>query len=108
MTDFKITQKINKQSGIANIEIQGSLTIENCDSIKNKFIKAYNNFNELNITLKNIDKIDLTTIQLLYSIAKPDNNTNKKITFNTDFPEQIINLLKTTGLNNIFNNKNYN
>jgi len=106
MADFKLAQKTNKQKGISNIEIQGSLTIENCDSIKKKLIEALNNFNELNITLKNINKIDISVIQLFYSLNKTYNEKNKKIIFGTDFSDEISELLKHSGLDNVFINNN--
>lgn len=104
MADFKITQNINKKTNISNIEIQGNLTINNSESIKKKLIEAINNFNELNITLKDIEKIDVSAIQLFYSLKKICNEKNKKIIFNTRFSDEISELLKHSGLDKIFIN----
>lgn len=104
MADFKLIQNSNKKNKISNIEIQGNLTINNSESIKKKLIEALNNFNELNITLKNINKIDISIIQLFYSLNKICNEKNKKIIFGTYFSDEISELLKHSGLDKIFIN----
>ncbi|MCK5823175.1 MAG: STAS domain-containing protein [Bacteroidales bacterium] len=106
MSDFKLIQNSDKKNKISNIEIQGNLTIKNSDSLKKKLIESEEKYNELNITLKDIEKIDVSAIQLFYSLKKNCNEKNKKIIFNTHFSDEISELLKHSGLDKIFINNN--
>ena len=106
MSDFKLIQTSDKKNNAVNLQILGNLTIKNSDSLKKKLIESENKYNELNITLKDIERIDISVMQLFYSLKKICYEKNKKIIFSTHFSDEISELLKHSGLDKIFINNN--
>ncbi|MBE9468751.1 MAG: STAS domain-containing protein [Bacteroidetes bacterium] len=99
MPDFKLIKKTNKKNKSVNIQLQGNLTINNSNNIKNELIEALDNFNELTIAIKDVDAIDISVVQLIVSLNQTCKKKNKKINLSTCFSNETTELLEHSGLN---------
>lgn len=94
--NIKATGKTNKEKK-ADVLLQGELSIYNAEEIKKKLISAVNKHKNINVTLKNIENLDLAGIQLLYSCSKTCSKLNKKVTFNIELPRDIETIIENSG-----------
>ncbi len=94
--DIKTKNKINKEKK-ADVLLQKELSINNAEEIKKKLMSALNKHKNINVTLKNIENLDLAGIQLLYSCSRTCRKLNKKVTFNIELPEDIETIVENSG-----------
>ncbi|MBI9052529.1 MAG: hypothetical protein JEY96_01845 [Bacteroidales bacterium] len=92
----------NKEEKKVKITFENDLTIYSIEDFKAKFIEAYNKYDVINIKLKNVNNVDLTFIQLLYSLKEDSKKTNKSISFDFEFPEDLELLLNNSDLSKVF------
>ncbi len=93
---MKLTEKISDNTAI--ITLEEDLSINNTENNQIETIKkTVNENNNIRIVLKNVEDIDLTVIQLLYSIKKTCEKEDKKLEFDIKLPQKLDTLLKNTG-----------
>ncbi|OFX73852.1 MAG: hypothetical protein A2X12_10310 [Bacteroidetes bacterium GWE2_29_8] len=90
---IKITENINNKQ-IVCIQLAGDLSIKNTQNIKENIIPVLNKYSIFEINLINVENIDLTFLQLLYSIKKKIEKDKKKIIFNTEIPDDMKMLIE--------------
>lgn len=88
------------------VKIEGDVSLVHIEEIKNKLMDEIKKTNDITIELQNIENIDLSTIQLLYSIKKTKETQNKKTILNIDLSDELQLLLKRSGCGEIFEWKN--
>jgi anti-anti-sigma factor len=106
MKKDSIELKISKRTGIpSTLTIKGDLTYEKVPGIKVALGKKIDKLNQLDLELKETEFLDLTGVQLLYSIKKTIQANGGKITVNHTMNENSLHLLKNAGLSGIILNK---
>jgi anti-anti-sigma regulatory factor len=85
----------------ATLTIGDELSFINASSIASEIQKHIKEFDHIIINA-NIAHIDLTGVQLLYSIKKSCENVKKKVTFNIKLGDELKNLITRSGFNELF------
>jgi anti-anti-sigma regulatory factor len=94
-TTFDITPY---QSGGGLLKIKGNLTIKNCNQFKENLMKVtYSNGNFL-LSLKDLEDIDMTGIQMIRSVRFFCKEAGKRLTIIWPQKEAIKNLLDRAGI----------
>jgi MFS superfamily sulfate permease-like transporter len=86
----------------AILYIDDELSFINALPIKEDILSNLKEFDELLIQA-NIAHLDLTGVQLLYSIQKSCETFNKKVTYNVRINEELKNLINRSGFKELFN-----
>lgn len=84
------------------ISCENDLTISTIEKIKDKIIDSFKKNEIVECTLKNVKTIDLTFIQLFYSMQISAKKLNKKLSFKVEFSEDMNSLLSDSDLKKIF------
>jgi len=93
-TAFNITSRKDKKKDVHHITLEGDLGINQIEKIKTAIESVLTGSNETIIELKNIDAIDLSTGQLLYSLKNTEMGNGKKVKIEADLPENGFSYLK--------------
>lgn len=103
--DFKIktVPSKNKKEKKAEIVLENELTIITLETLQHDLVKALNEFDDITIKLKNIENIDLSFIQYLFSLQTSAAVKSKNISFIAEYSDEIKSLLVNTGLLRLFN-----
>lgn len=81
-----------------NLSFKGSLTIERAEEVKETLLKALNsNEQEIFLNLSDIEKIDISFLQILYAANLEAVSKNIKISLKGIVPESIRDVAKITG-----------
>lgn len=91
--------KTEIRNDIVYFEIDSELTINNIDSVKNEFDNYINQYHNFELNLYNIENIDISAYQLIYSLKKHLENNGKKITVNAEISDSPKKLLLQSGIN---------
>ncbi len=91
----------NKQVKI--IVMEGELTLERVENIENTLFNAIRDYDGIQLQLKNVQKLDLRVIQLLYAFRRASETENKEFEIEMHLPEEIQESLNKSGLNEKFN-----
>ena len=101
----KGTIEISKdKSGIskATLKLENELTYVNVVSLKEEVMRHLPEFDQIYIQA-NLFQIDLTGIQLLYSIRKTCLAAKKQVVLSIKMNEELQNLLVRSGFNDLLN-----
>lgn len=79
------------------IAIEGNLTINNVEILYSKVNDVFENYDFVEVTLKNVTAIDLTVIQLFHAIRVTYYPQQKFISINAEFSRDDRKLLNTCG-----------
>jgi anti-anti-sigma regulatory factor len=85
----------------ATLTVDDELSYVNASVIASEIQKHITEFDELNINA-NVAHIDLTGIQLLFSIKKSCENKQKKVNFNVKMGHELKELMLKAGFNELF------
>ncbi|MEE4197898.1 MAG: STAS domain-containing protein [Bacteroidales bacterium] len=93
-----------KSKGVkkVNILLDHDLTIYTIEEIKDKIIQTFNANQEIDFTLKNVNNLDLSFIQFLYSLSQSAKARGKRIVFTAEFNDEIQALLENSDIRKIF------
>lgn len=83
------------------LSLNGEIDIYNADGIRAKIYKEIDGYHQVIIDLKNLNYIDSTGLAILIGLLKCLRGKNGSIVLNNPKP-QVMKLLKTTGLNEVF------
>ena len=101
MSKIQITVEPGKEDNSAEIILEGEFTIFSLEEIipdLGNITDKYTNFNfKLNVT----NDIDLSGVQLVYSVMRKLEENNKTYNFTYNFPEETITLLSNNGFNDL-------
>jgi len=98
---FIIKTLNNKDSKSQTVVFEGDLGIKNAELIKNTVQALKFNSDSVSIHLKSVEKMDITTIQILRALKIALTSRGKKISMIMELPHEIERLLKNTGFDNI-------
>ncbi len=101
--DINIQIKPSKKKGESKVSIilENELTIFSIESMKDKIIESVMKYDQIEFALKNVNNIDITFIQLLYSIKKTAEELNKKVSFDVELSDDIKSLLNHSDLSKV-------
>ena len=86
----------------ATLKLENELTYVNVVSLKEEVIKNLANFDQIYIQA-NLFQIDLTGVQLLYSIRKSCLAAKKQVVFSIKMNDELQNLLIRSGFKDLLN-----
>jgi anti-anti-sigma regulatory factor len=95
----------DKTSG--KILLEGELTLNNAGEIKTKLYEALKKYPLLKISVRNITAIDLSGIQLLYSLSKTAAEMKRSVTFEIALPPETAALFQKAGFGSLLKNQAY-
>ena len=79
------------------------MSINNAVDLKKKICAAKMTSENIKIQISNIDNLDLTFIQLIYSLKNNLSELGKKVEIHSELPENTEKLLRNSGFNKIIN-----
>ena len=103
MEEFLIKYN-NKKEQLA-IEISGQLTINNIVKIIENLKENFSFNKSFKILIKDVKNMDLTFIQLIYSLISSSIKNSYNVTVSMELPDDIRQLLKSSGFNGLVTNK---
>ena len=103
MNEELVTIKADESNSNENgtILMQGDLTISNIEGVKEQVLTAMNDFTNITVKLNDVENMDLSFVQLLYSISKTAKSRNSKIQFDINLSETIQTLLNHSGFKDL-------
>ena len=96
--NIQITPSKKKGEKKVSLVLENELTIFSIEKIHEKIIESVLKYDEIDFQLKNITNMDLTFIQLFYSIKVTSEKLNKKVVFNIDLAEDVKSLFINSDL----------
>ncbi|MCR6641192.1 MAG: STAS domain-containing protein [Sporocytophaga sp.] len=99
MKSFAI--KINEKKNNTEILLSGNLTVSNSESIYQKILGTVTTSKKISIHLNNIENIDLTLVQILYSVKRTILKEGKELTTTANLPKDLSLLLDRNGFKNL-------
>lgn len=81
-----------------SLVLENELTIFSIEKMREKIIESVLKYDEIDFQLKNITNMDLTFIQLFYSIKATSEKLNKKVVFNIDLANDVESLFINSDL----------
>jgi anti-anti-sigma regulatory factor len=82
------------------VTMEGDLGLKNAIALKQTFQMQKFKHDTVLFQLKNVEKLDITTIQTLRAIRLALNKTGKKTQMQADLTPEVERLLKNTGFDN--------
>jgi anti-anti-sigma regulatory factor len=98
---FIIKTLNNKDSKGQTIIFEGDLGIKNAEAIKNTLQTIKVSSDTVSLHLKNVEKLDITTLQILKAFETNLSDKQKTINIVTELPQEIERLLNNTGFDKI-------
>jgi len=81
----------------AKMTIEKELTIYTVLEIKEHFMEALNEFNEIDVRIQNVENLDLSFIQLIESLRKTAEEYDKKVTISAELNDETSTLVDNAG-----------
>lgn len=98
-SNINIQIKENEKGRIAEIIFTKDLSLNNIEWAKQKLADHINNCNSFVINLSDMDTIDISAFQLLYSFKKSMELINKEVKIRAELNEGAQKLFTQSGLN---------
>ncbi|HKL38118.1 MAG TPA: STAS domain-containing protein [Bacteroidales bacterium] len=96
-----ITPYGKKSENKAQMVVEKELTIYTVLEIKENFLEAIQQFDELAIQIKNVENIDLSFIQLIESLRKTAEEYDKQISISAELMDETRSLVDNAGFDPI-------
>jgi len=87
---------------VVNISIEGELTIRNANQLKAKLSEALTSYQNINLKVRNVNRGDLSVVQLFLSVARTARKLGKKVNVEFEQTEYIVSLMETSGMGKVF------
>lgn len=100
---IKVNPSKNKKDGKAEVVLEKVLTMSILESLQTELTSVLNDFEIIEISLKNIESIDLGFVQYLYAFQSTAESRSKIVTLKATCNDETENLLVNTGLYRLFN-----
>lgn len=107
-TNITPKTRTKKSTKKATVLHEGDLTINNTQKIKKEMLSVMNKFKNINIIVKNVDDLDLSYIQLLYSFYKTALDKRKTVALDMELPDDIKMIVRNSGFDSVFDEMNEN
>jgi ABC-type transporter Mla MlaB component len=92
---YKIVHK--KKDGGIDLVFSGQLTINNIEKITTEIKTILEKPTAINIQVKEVENLDLTFVQLIYSIKNSGKKNNFKVTLSVSLSEELKSLVANAG-----------
>ena len=99
--NIQIRPSKKKGESKVSIILENELTIFSIEAMKAKIIDAVKKYDIIEFNLKDINNMDLTFVQLFYSIRKSAESLNKTILFDVNLSDDIESLFINSDLNKV-------
>jgi anti-anti-sigma regulatory factor len=94
---FSVHSRYDKKSKTQVLLLEGEFGLKYIDRIKSRIDSINFDSNKIVIELKDINSIDLSAIQLVYSLKKTLCDKGKVVNIVSEIPEEIIPIIRNTG-----------
>lgn len=84
-------------SGTTRVLLEGQLIIRNAAEIREQLIAAIKNYENLELVLENVTRIDLSVLQLLVALKKSAANFSKKVSFRPELSGKMKAIVERSG-----------
>ena len=98
---FNIRSSKEKGSKTQTLVLEGDLSIRNAALIKKKLAAVKFTGDIIRIHLNNVDNLDITIIQIMYSLVNTLENQGKKIEIYSELPDDLEKVLINAGFSEI-------
>ncbi len=102
MTD-NFDVKFNQKKDELIINCSGQLTINSIEKISEKIKDQIKEVSKVSIDVKEVDNIDLTFIQLIYSIKNSGKKNGYQVAISMELPEDLKSLIINAGFGKLLN-----
>ena len=102
---LSVTASRRKTINRVNLILEGEACLKNVTSLGNQLRELLIKYEYLNIQLKNISDLDLSTLQLFWHLKKSANAQGKTVAIVAHLSPETQQLIKTAGLNKIITDK---
>ncbi|MCD4774042.1 MAG: STAS domain-containing protein [Bacteroidales bacterium] len=93
---------LDKKKKKAQILLEGNLTIENVEDISLRILPAINKNKKIILKIDNVENIDISVLQFLYSLYNFQSELNTEISIELKLNTDLTLLMKNAGFENIF------
>ncbi len=106
MSKSNIQIKTSTKKGVkkAKVLLTDELNIYTIEGIKEEIINIVKRYDEIEFSTKDVKNMDITFVQLFYSIITSVKDKGKKVTFDIKLPEENQVLFDNTDLTRIIKN----
>lgn len=98
------TINIEQDNGVIDITLEKELSIYNVEELKLKLHDLCHDVSKITFSVKNIENLDLSGIQLLYSFRKSAIEEGVEFLFNIELNEEQNILVRRAGFEDILEN----
>lgn len=104
-TNKNIQIKPSKKKGENKVSIilKNELTIFSIEQLQSKIIETVKKYDEIEFNLNDISNMDLTFIQLFYSIKRTADKQKKKVSFTDNLADDVKSLFINSDLYKVLN-----
>ncbi len=92
-----------KDAKTAVITVSGNLSLNNSEGIKKQLNTAIKKHDDIHLEIKNADELDLSFLQILFSLIAYCHEENKKITHTAYLSQEQKQLLEHAGFKTLIN-----
>ena len=103
--DLNLSITPNKENNSVEIIYSGNLTLETVIELKEKIEPIYNKNSILKFEFIDVEEIDLSGIQMIYSLKKKNVTEQKNVQIHLEIANEMQNLLTRTGFTHLIENK---
>lgn len=98
--DLEVSFSLSKRKTVKKIfvNISGNFTVKHVEAISDSLQLIINDYDQIALKLHDLQQIDLTAVQLLYTCLKK----GERVTLEVDLPPVVRQLLSITGLSEVF------
>ena len=87
--------------GNESLLLEGQLVIKNAQDIKTGLLAALDQSQNLTLVFKNIQKLDLAVLQLLFALQKSASRLQKTVQFDMESTDYVKSVILNSGMENI-------
>ena len=87
--------------GNESLLLEGQLVIKNAQDIKTGLLAALKQSQNLTLVFKNIQKLDLAVLQLLFALQKSASRLQKTVQFDMESTDYVKSVILNSGMENI-------
>lgn len=91
------------EEGDVILVIEGELVIKNADLIKKKLVQTLQDFQKIKIELRNIERLDISAIQLILAFRKSALMQGKAVIIIPENTKYVSSVLQLSGTTMLFN-----
>lgn len=91
----------SSNSVTVQVLVEGKLVIKNANVLKEALLSSFDQFQNMELVLKNIIRIDLSVLQLLVALQKSFSSLDKNLTIDIELTDYVRSALTNSGFDKI-------